>query len=385
MKGTSRLWTRLAVVTAAVAMSVIVVMGGGLSLYAAVIEYRAQQAMPASVRARLAELDQNPDANVAAIDELYRRYADEPPLSELVGLLLGLGVTGGGVAVSAAVLFSRYVAQPVTSVGEAARLIRQGNLQARASYKGVSTAGAEIAALVEDFNALASALEDSERRLREDAAAIAHELRTPLAILTARLQGLIDGVLTAGEREHIMLLRQVETLSKIVDDLRTISLANAGQLRINLEPVDLATVVADLLPATESQALSAGMGLSHELRSAKALADADRVRQIVGNLVDNAVRYAAQGGELRIETEETSGRAILRVLDRGPGLTEDVVEEIFRPFFRADASRSRASGGTGLGLAVVAAIVAAHEGHVSAANRPRGGVEFRIEFMRSQP
>lgn len=385
MKGTSRLWTRLAVVTAAVAMSVIVVMGGGLSLYAAAIEYRAQQAMPASVRARLAELDQNPDANVAAIDELYRRYADEPPLSELVGLLLVLGVTGGGVAVSAAVLFSRYVAQPVTSVGEAARLIRQGNLQARASYKGVSTAGAEIAALVEDFNALASALEDSERRLREDAAAIAHELRTPLAILTARLQGLIDGVLTAGEREHIMLLRQVETLSKIVDDLRTISLANAGQLRINLEPVDLATVVADLLPATESQALSAGMGLSHELRSAKALADADRVRQIVGNLVDNAVRYAAQGGELRIETEETSGRAILRVLDRGPGLTEDVVEEIFRPFFRADASRSRASGGTGLGLAVVAAIVAAHEGHVSAANRPRGGVEFRIEFMRSQP
>lgn len=385
MKGTSRLWTRLAVVTAAVAMSVIVVMGGGLSLYAAAIEYRAQQAMPASVRARLAELDQNPDANVAAIDELYRRYADEPPLSELVGLLLVLGVTGGGVAVSAAVLFSRYVAQPVTSVGEAARLIRQGNLQARASYKGVSTAGAEIAALVEDFNALASALEDSERRLREDAAAIAHELRTPLAILTARLQGLIDGVLTAGEREHIMLLRQVETLSKIVDDLRTISLANAGQLRINLEPVDLATVVADLLPATESQALSAGMGLSHELRSAKALADADRVRQIVGNLVDNAVRYAAQGGELRIETEETSGRAILRVLDRGPGLTEDVVEEIFRPFFRADASRSRASGGTGLGLAVVAAIVAAHEGHVSAANRPRGGVEFRIEFMCSQP
>jgi two-component system sensor histidine kinase AdeS len=385
MKGTSRLWTRLAVVTAAVAMSVIVVMGGGLSLYAAAIEYRAQQAMPASVRARLAELDQNPDANVAAIDELYRRYADEPPLSELVGLLLVLGVTGGGVAVSAAVLFSRYVAQPVTSVGEAARLIRQGNLQARASYKGVSTAGAEIAALVEDFNALASALEDSERRLREDAAAIAHELRTPLAILTARLQGLIDGVLTAGEREHIMLLRQVETLSKIVDDLRTISLANAGQLRINLEPVDLATVVADLLPATESQALSAGMGLSHELRSAKAMADADRVRQIVGNLVDNAVRYAAQGGELRIETEETSGRAILRVLDRGPGLTEDVVEEIFRPFFRADASRSRASGGTGLGLAVVAAIVAAHEGHVSAANRPRGGVEFRIEFMRSQP
>lgn len=385
MKGTSRLWTRLAVVTAAVAMSVIVVMGGGLSLYAAAIEYRAQQAMPASVRARLAELDQNPDANVAAIDELYRRYADEPPLSELVGLLLVLGVTGGGVAVSAAVLFSRYVAKPVTSVGEAARLIRQGNLQARASYKGVSTAGAEIAALVEDFNALASALEDSERRLREDAAAIAHELRTPLAILTARLQGLIDGVLTAGEREHIMLLRQVETLSKIVDDLRTISLANAGQLRINLEPVDLATVVADLLPATESQALSAGMGLSHELRSAKAMADADRVRQIVGNLVDNAVRYAAQGGELRIETEETSGRAILRVLDRGPGLTEDVVEEIFRPFFRADASRSRASGGTGLGLAVVAAIVAAHEGHVSAANRPRGGVEFRIEFMRSQP
>lgn len=385
MKGTSRLWTRLAVVTAAVAMSVIVVMGGGLSLYAAAIEYRAQQAMPASVRARLAELDQNPDANVAAIDELYRRYADEPPLSELVGLLLVLGVTGGGVAVSAAVLFSRYVAQPVTSVGEAARLIRQGNLQARASYKGVSTAGAEIAALVEDFNALASALEDSERRLREDAAAIAHELRTPLAILTARLQGLIDGVLTAGEREHIMLLRQVETLSKIVDDLRTISLANAGQLRINLEPVDLATVVADLLPATESQALSAGMGLSHELRSAKAMADADRVRQIVGNLVDNAVRYAAQGGELRIETEETSGRAILRVLDRGPGLTEDVVEEIFRPFFRADASRSRASGGTGLGLAVVAAIVAAHEGHMSAANRPRGGVEFRIEFMRSQP
>lgn len=385
MKGTSRLWTRLAVVTAAVAMSVIVVMGGGLSLYAAAIEYRAQQAMPASVRARLAELDQNPDANVAAIDELYQRYADEPPLSELVGLLLVLGVTGGGVAVSAAVLFSRYVAKPVTSVGEAARLIRQGNLQARASYKGVSTAGAEIAALVEDFNALASALEDSERRLREDAAAIAHELRTPLAILTARLQGLIDGVLTAGEREHIMLLRQVETLSKIVDDLRTISLANAGQLRINLEPVDLATVVADLLPATESQALSAGMGLSHELRSAKAMADADRVRQIVGNLVDNAVRYAAQGGELRIETEETSGRAILRVLDRGPGLTEDVVEEIFRPFFRADASRSRASGGTGLGLAVVAAIVAAHEGHVSAANRPRGGVEFRIEFMRSQP
>jgi signal transduction histidine kinase len=384
MKGTSRLWTRLVAVTAAVVMSVIVVMWGGLSLYLAVLEHRVQQAMPASVRAELARLERSGNADIE-INKIYEKYYDEPDPSEVIGVLLLLGVAGGGVAVSAAILFSRAVTQPVTSVGKAARLIRQGNLQARASSKGVSAAGAEISALVEDFNALASALEDSERRLREDAAAIAHELRTPLAILTARLQGLIDGVLTAGEREHIMLLRQVDTLSKIVDDLRTISLANAGQLRINLEPVDLATVVADLLPATESQALSAGMALSRELRSAKALADADRVRQIVGNLVDNAVRYAAQGGELRIETEETSGRAILRVLDRGPGLSEEEVEEIFRPFFRADASRSRASGGTGLGLAVVAAIVAAHEGHVSATNRPRGGVEFQIEFMRSQP
>lgn len=384
MKGPSRLWTRLVAVTATVVMSVIVVMWGGLSLYLAVLEHRVQQAMPASVRAELARLERSGNADIE-INKIYEKYYDEPDLSEVIGVLLLLGVAGGGVAVSAAILFSRAVTRPVTSVGEAARLIRQGNLQARASSKGVSTAGAEISALVDDFNALATVIEDSERRLREDAAAIAHELRTPLAILTARLQGLIDGVLTAGEREHIMLLRQVETLAKIVDDLRTISLADAGQLRISLEPVDLATVVADLLPATESQALSAGMGLSHELRSAKALADADRVRQIVGNLVDNAVRYAAQGGALRIETEETSGWAILRVLDRGPGLREEEVEEIFRPFFRADASRSRESGGTGLGLAVVAAIVAAHRGHVSATNRPRGGVEFRIEFMRSQP
>lgn len=289
-------------------------------------------------------------------------------------LLLTLSVAIGIASVGGAWLSQRIVV-PLLEVARAIRAIAAGDLQARANprLRGFG----ESARLVDDFNVMAERLERAEIELRFSNSAAAHELRTPLTILKGRLQGISDGVFAMTPDLNALLLAQVDGLTRIVDDLRTLGLFNAGALKLSLVHVDMAAVVRDVSALYADGLDRAGMALSLQLEPAVIWADPNRMRQVLVALVENAIRYAP-GTPLLITTSHDGRHIVLSCRDHGPGLSEAAVQNAFEPFWRAEESRTRDQGGSGLGLAVVRAIVLAHNGRVNAANADTGGSCFTI-------
>ncbi len=297
---------------------------------------------------------------------------------------LGLGVLtvlAACVALGLAMGVGHRLARPIEHVAQASRRMAQGDLQARAEPGRGSSL--ELRNLVDDFNRMADSLAESRRELKESTAAIAHELRTPLTILRGRLQGIHDGVFASGPAEITALIQQVDSLSRVVEDLRVVSLADAAGLALERQPVELATEVEKLLPVIEPDLHALGMRLELDLRPAQVHADPQRLRQLLVCLLDNARRYASEGGVVRIETLTSGGAGVLRVLDRGAGFPPGSAERAFERFWRSEASRSRQTGGSGLGLSVVRAIAHAHGGEAHAANRPDGGALLEVRLPAS--
>ena len=292
-----------------------------------------------------------------------------------------LTVLAACVAVGLAIGVGKRLALPMERVAHAARRVAQGDLDARAEPGRGSSL--ELRQLVDDFNRMADSLAASRRELKESTAAIAHELRTPLTILRGRLQGIHDGVFAIGSPEITALIQQVESLSQLVEDLRVVSLAGAASLALERRPVDLATEVENLLPVIEPDLNALGMRLELDLRPAPVHADPQRVRQMLICLLDNTRRYASEGGVVRIETHSADRAGVLRVLDRGAGFPPGGAERAFERFWRSEASRSRQTGGSGLGLSVVRAIADAHGGQAHAANRPDGGALLEVRLPAS--
>lgn len=285
-----------------------------------------------------------------------------------------IGVLGGG-------LFARRLSAPLESLAMAARAVAAGDLSARAR-PGHSGAG-ETAQLIQDFNDMADALDRSDRQLKESSAAIAHELRTPLTVLRGRLQGMKDGVFNPGPNEIEALIRQVEGLARIVEDLKTVSTAEAGRLSLQLGLVDLAEEVDDLIRTVRPDLERSGLKVELDLRPTPIHLDAARARQVLLALLQNARLHAFEGQAIRVETRGDDRGAVLRVMDRGPGLPPEDREAAFQAFWRADSSRSRDSGGTGLGLAVVAAVMKAHGGTAEMSARAGGGTTVELRFPRA--
>jgi two-component system, OmpR family, sensor histidine kinase AdeS len=298
-------------------------------------------------------------------------YADLIPLASfcILGVLLG---TAAGVALG------KWLARPIERVAEAAQLIAAGDIETRVPAQ--KSRRGEIRQLVDNFNTLAESLNEAERELAASSSAIAHELRTPVTILKARLQAVKDGVLPLEGHELDAWIAQVDTLTAIIDDLHDLSFAGSKELSLNLKTVDLAEEAELGLRANELAFSTSGMKIETDLKTAKASLDAKRVRQVLNALFSNARRYAAAGGVVRVETGFDSGNASLRVLDRGPGLPIDSTSLIFDRFWRGESSRARDTGGAGLGLSVVRLIAEAHGGTASARQREGGGAVFEVKF-----
>lgn len=282
------------------------------------------------------------------------------------------------------VWLSRRIARPLESLTEAAETLRSGDFSARVASPSGSTR--EVASLVGTFNDLAASLEMMEERLRFNNMAVAHELRTPLTVLQGGLQGIIDGVFPMDRKNIADLLLQVEGLGKIVEDLRTLSLAVGQKLVMQRQEIDVAEVVEAVISASGPMLEANGMKVETDLRPATIAADPARIRQAVLALLKNAGRYAQSGGWLCCETGPVAeGGVVVRLLDRGPGFPEDMNAVAINPFWRGDASRSRETGGTGLGLSVVQAIAVAHGGKLELRNRPEGGAEVTITLRPPEP
>lgn len=266
-----------------------------------------------------------------------------------------------GMSVFVAIRLSRRLITPLNSVAHSLREVAEGKLDARASLDE-QTMG-ETAQLVRDFNAMAERLQSMTREREFWNAAIAHELRTPVTILRGRLQGLAEGVFSPSTEVFDGLLRQVEGLSRLIEDLRVLSLSENGHLDVQRAEVRLAEELSTVLQAFATPLAEKGFQLHEELDADLVVeCDAMRLRQALMALLENALRHA-DPGPLRVRLTQVGGNCQLSVEDDGPGIDSERTTDIFEAFRRGDPSRPRKSGGSGLGLAVVQAIAVAHGGH----------------------
>lgn len=342
---------------------------------------RFNASMPPEVRAEIERLEaaglhDSPEAN-----RIYEAYwPNDGP--RLPGAVVSAFMASLFLGLVAAFMAMRFFINPIISVAEVSLRLSQGDLSVRVPTYGEK---GEMGDLLNNFNTMADTLERMELDRRATMAAISHELRTPLTILQGRLHALCDGVIAGGQGEYHKLLEQTKHLVRLVEDLNTLSLAEAGQLSLHCQSLELGAFLRDLLPVYEDRAREHGVIIALQAgQEVWAEADPDRLRQVLANLIENALHYAAAGGELEIRLVASEQQAMLEFNDRGPGLSENILKKIFDPFVRQDGSRSRETGGSGLGLAVVQTLVQKHHGYVQAGNREEGGAYFRV-FLPRQP
>jgi two-component system sensor histidine kinase AdeS len=283
-----------------------------------------------------------------------------------------------GMAIFVAIRLSRRLITPLNSVAHSLREVAQGKLDARAPLDEQATG--ETAQLVRDFNTMAERLQGMTREREFWNAAIAHELRTPVTILRGRLQGLAEGVFSPSSELFEGLLRQVEGLSCLIKDLRVLSLNDSGHLEVQRISVRLADELGTVLQAFATPLAEKGFHLHQELDADLLVeCDAVRIRQALMALLENALRHA-DPGNLQVRLEQAGGECQLSVEDDGPGIDSALATDIFEAFRRGDPSRSRKSGGSGLGLAVVKAIAEAHGGRAYCQASANGGSRFVLSW-----
>jgi two-component system sensor histidine kinase BaeS len=286
----------------------------------------------------------------------------------------------GVLAVITAVLVVRRLATPAGSLVQAAGRIEAGDYSARAPVRGPR----ELRSLARAFNAMSSRLEADEARRRSLLADVAHELRTPLTVIRGQAEGIVDGVYPAEPQQMAPILAATGTLEVLVEDLRTLALAEAQILRLNREPVDPAVLVNETLDALRPAASEAGVFLVADTASAVGLVDGDpaRLRGVLGNLVSNALRHTPRGGTVRVEASGSPGGARITVSDDGEGIPPDLLPRIFDRFVKGPVST-----GSGLGLAIVRDVVEAHGGTVSAESTQGVGtaVHVTLPAVHDQP
>jgi signal transduction histidine kinase len=315
-------------------------------------------------------------AEGSALDIFYVRLGPPPgvPLPPgqevfLAGVnrsLLIAGAAGGAAALLLALFFGRRVVGPIEALTVAARRMERGDLSGRVAV-GSSD---EVGQLGRAFNAMAESLERTERLRRTMVGDVAHELRTPLSNVRGYLEALRDGVAAPTPEVIDSLHEEALLLTRLVDDLQDLTLAEAGQLALAREPTALAELVAGALAAFEPRAAAAGTRLRSEVDTELPPVDVDprRVGQVLRNLLANALTHTPPGGEVVVSARPDGERAEVAVRDTGVGIAPEHLPHVFERFYRVDRARARATGGAGLGLAIVRELVQAHGGQVSASS-----------------
>jgi signal transduction histidine kinase len=273
------------------------------------------------------------------------------------------------------------IARPLADVVTAAEAVADGDLSVRVSARGPG----DFYRLARVFNHMVEELERADRQRRSLTADVAHELRTPLQIIQGNLEGVLDDVYEPTDEHISATLEETQLLARLVDDLRTLSLAESGQLPLVLEPVDVAELLADVQTSFSGQANAAGIELGVAIDgdgdALTVSGDVDRLAQVLSNLVANALRHTPAGGAITLAGEAVEGGVRILVRDTGEGIPPEDLPAVFDRFWRGDKSRSHASGaGSGLGLAIVRQLVLAHGGQVSVESQVGEGTTFIIEL-----
>lgn len=274
-----------------------------------------------------------------------------------------------------AALIAHWLSRRLKPLHEGAEALARGDYSQRITVHGQD----ELARLAVDFNQLADALTAARRLRQQWIADIAHELRTPLATLRAEIEALQDGVRPLSQAGVSSLAQEVGQLTRLVEDLRLLSLSDLGALTYRKERLDLGELIDDSLAGSRAAMREQGLQLQLQLEpDVWVQADAERLAQVFGNLLQNTLRYSEAPATLQVRLARSGADALLVWQDSAPGVPEADLPRLTERLFRVDASRARASGGSGLGLAIVKAIVEAHGGRLQATASALGGLRWSI-------
>lgn len=276
-------------------------------------------------------------------------------------------------------MLMRRVVTPLADVIAAAQAVAAGDLTTRVQVRGPDA----LRSLNDSFNRMAAALEHNDRERRNLLADVAHELRTPLTIIRGKLEGMVDGIYPPDEAHVAPVLEETYVLERLVEDLRLLTLAESRQLHFDLKPVQLGEVaqhVADLFEAEAAEKnITLAVAAAPDLPTVTA--DPQRVEQVVGNLVSNALRYVPEQRRVTISVRPCEAGVELAVSDNGPGVSEAELPKIFDRFWRGEKSRARLAGGAGLGLAIARQLVEAQGGSIHARRAEEGGLRVEIRLQ----
>jgi two-component system sensor histidine kinase BaeS len=274
-----------------------------------------------------------------------------------------------------AALISHWLSRRLRALGHGATALARGDYATRIPAQGHD----ELARLAGDFNHLAQALEAAQRGRQQWIADIAHELRTPLTSLRAEVEAMQDGVRPLTQGSMASVAQEVHQLTRLVEDLRLLSLSDLGALTCRKEPAQLADIIDDALLAGRGAITDKGLQVQVDVDQSLVVdVDSDRLAQVFGNLLQNTLRYTETPAQLVIRAVSDGANARIEWEDSSPGVADADLPRLTERLYRVDESRTRASGGTGLGLAIVKAIVDAHGGRMQASHSKLGGLRWSI-------
>ena len=296
--------------------------------------------------------------------------ADAAAAFGLLVLLFGAGTVA--VAVFGGM---RRIASPLHAVMDAADRVAEGDYAVRVQEYGPPP----IRSLARSFNTMTERLQHADRLRRNVMADVAHELRTPLSVLQGRLEGLLDGVYPRDDRQLAELLEETQVLARLIEDLRTLALSDAGALPLQKEPTDVVELVREVVHSLTPEADKKSVSLDATSSTERSVVDLDRgrIREVLTNLLSNAIRHSATGNAVTVSVNETSERVAVVVRDAGEGMSPEEVARVFDRSYKGAASR-----GSGLGLAIAKSIVAAHGGDIRASSELGQGTTLEFTVPR---
>jgi signal transduction histidine kinase len=288
------------------------------------------------------------------------------------------------VCLGVSLYLTRRLVRSLQPVVAAAAEVAAGRYEVRLGRPGL---GGELNELADAFNEMAGQLDRVEETRRRMLADLAHEMRTPVATLGAYLEAIEDGVAPLGSETITVMQAQISRLSRLAEDVGALSRAEESRRSLQRELVDPAALVGTVCAAVADRYVARGVRLDTRLDTGlpKIRVDPDRAGQVLGNLLDNALRYTAAGGRVLVSAEGRADVVRLSVADDGQGIAPQHLPHVFERFYRADAARDRAHGGSGIGLAIVKALVEAHDGRVAVLSEGQGrGATFTVDLPRAE-